>query len=165
MTNQNVNIENARLLFKNFSGEPGKFNPPGRRNFNVVIPHDIADQMASDGWNIKYLKARDDGDEDTAILQVRVSFDNYPPRIVLINSVGKTILTEENINLLDWADIANVDLTIRPYNWEMNGRTGVTAYLKSMWVTIREDAFEAKYADVMDSAQTGIMASGEELPF
>lgn len=166
MVNQNVNIENARLLFKNFSGEAGKFNPPGRRNFNVVIPHEAAAQMAEDGWNIKYLKARDDGDEDTAILQVRVSFAKYPPKIVLINSTGKTtILTEKNVILLDWADILNVDLTIRPYNWEMQGRSGVTAYLKSMWVTIREDAFEEKYADVMDSAQTAIMHGGKDVPF
>lgn len=163
MTNQNVSIENARLLFKNFAGEAGKFNPPGRRNFNVVIPPEFVKQMAEDGWNIRYLKARDEGDTDTAIMQVRVSFDNYPPRIVLINSSGKTTLTEENVSLLDWADIANVDLTIRPYNWNVNGKSGVTAYLKTMWVTIREDAFEAKYADVMDSAQTAIM--DQEVPF
>lgn len=160
MIKNNINIENARLLFKNFSGEAGKFNPAGRRNFNVVVPPEIAPQMAQDGWNIKYLAARDEGEPDTAILQVRVSFDNYPPRIVLINSRGKTTLTEENVGLLDWANIANVDLTIRPYNWEVQGRTGVTAYLNSMWVTIYEDAFEAKYADVMDSAQISIVEGG-----
>lgn len=149
----NINIEGARLLFRNFAGKEGKFNPAGRRTFNVVLPPDDADRMAQDGWNVKYLQPRDDGDEPTAMLQVRVSYDNYPPKIVLINSVGKTILKEDDLALLDWSPIRNVDLTIRPYNWEMRGQTGVTAYLKSMWVTIEEDEFERKYADVMDSGQ------------
>jgi hypothetical protein len=34
---------------------------------------------------------------------------------------------------------------VRPYAWDVNGKTGVKAYLKTLFVTIDEDALELKY--------------------
>ena len=152
MVNKNLVVENARIGFRNFSGKEGKFNPAGRRNFCVFLEKEMGEQLEKDGWNIRWLEPRDLTEDRQAYLQVAVSYDNIPPKIILVSSHGKTQLDESSVNLLDWAEITNVDLIIRPYNWNVNGKEGVKAYAKSMYVTIAEDNFENKYLDVPDSA-------------
>lgn len=157
MVENNIRIEGARIGFRNFSGEEGRFNPKGRRNFCVFLEEDIAKDMEKEGWNVKWLQPREEGDEPQAYLQVKVVFGKIPPKIVLVTGRGKTRLDEDTVNILDWAEIQNVDLIIRPYNWEVNGDTGVSAYIKTMYVTLREDEFESKYYDVPDSAASAMM--------
>ena len=165
---QPVVLEERRILFRNFSGEEGRFNAKGQRNFNVLLGDEEAEAMLKDGWNVKYLQPREEGDAPQPRLEVSVHFGKNPPRVILITSKGKTPLDESMVGILDWADIENVDMIIRPYMWEVNGRTGVKAYLKSIYVTIREDELELKYMDVPDSAVSAIIrneAEDEEAPF
>lgn len=152
MLNKELSIGNAKIRFRNFEGRETKFNPPGRRVFSVFLDDDVAEKLKDDGWNIKYLTPRDPEDPKQAYLEVFVSFKNFPPRIMLISSKNKTILDAGSVSMLDWADIENVDLIARPYNWEVNGKVGIKAYLKKMYVTLKEDEFEAKYMDTPDSA-------------
>lgn len=165
MVKNNINIENGRICFRNFAGKEGQFNPAGRRNFCVLLEKEIAERLESDGWNIRRLTPKDDSEEPQAYLSVAVSYDNIPPKIILISSKGKSVLNEDNINILDWAEIETVDLIIRPYNWTMHKGTkaeksGVKAYIKSMYVTIVEDEFEKKYRDAPDSAADSIGGCG-----
>lgn len=141
-------MEDARIVFRNFAGAEGMYNREGDRNFCVLLEDDLAEQMKEDGWNIKRLKPREDNETGTAYIQVSVGFKGRPPRMVMITSQGRVELSEQSVVLLDWADIDKVDLIIRPYNWNVNGRTGVKAYLKSIFVVIHEDYLELKYADV-----------------
>lgn len=157
----NVLMEGVRIIFRNFAGKEGMYNREGDRNFAVLLDDDVAERMAQDNWNIKWLKAREEGEPDQAYIQVSVNFKGRPPRVVMITSRGRTPLGEDNVEILDWADISNVDLIIRPYEWAVNGKSGIKAYLQSIFVTIEEDALELKYADLDDVRASGGKTDGE----
>ena len=155
-TTNNIAIEGARIGFRNFSGKEGKFNPAGRRNFCVFLEYDLAKALERDGWNVRWLQPRDDQEDEQGYLQVAVSFDNIPPKIIMITSNGQSVLDDESVSILDWAEIESVDLIIRPYQWEVSGKTGVKAYVKSAYIQIAEDEFEKKWANAPDSADNSM---------
>lgn len=147
-------MEDARIIFRNFSGKEGRYNREGDRNFAVLLDDKTADEMAEDGWNVKRLRPREDDEDDLtgqAYLQVSVGYRGRPPRIVMITSRGRNELGEDQVEILDWADIRKVDLIVRPYEWEVSGNSGIKAYLKTMFVTIEEDELELKYAEDVPS--------------
>jgi hypothetical protein len=164
---QPVVLEGRRIHFRNFAGAAGRYNNEGNRNFVVFLEEEEAKAMEADGWNIKWLQPRDEDDGPAPIVKVQVKWPREgskgrPPRVILITGNGKTQLDEGMVSLLDWADIENVDLIVRPWRWEINGNTGISAYLNSMYVTIREDELEKKYRDVPDSAAESIVRNTSE---
>lgn len=142
-------IEGAHLVFKNFSGNADKYNRAGNRSFAVVISErSLAGKLMEDGWNVRQFRPRDPDEEPDYYLPVAVSFDYYPPHIVVMSKKTRVELDEELVGNLDHMDIANVDLKIRPYSWEVNGKTGVKAYLKDMYVTLVDDPLAEKYSNI-----------------
>ena len=145
-----VLMEGVRIIFRNFAGKEGQYNREGDRNFAVLLDEKTAEAMDADGWNVKMLKPRSEEEDEAPApyLPVSVNFRGRPPRIVLITSRGRTNLDESQVEMLDWADITNVDLIVRPYEWTVNDKSGIKAYLQSLYVTIEEDPLEQKYNEL-----------------
>lgn len=152
-------VDGRNMRFRNFAGKAGKYNAEGDRNFCLLLNPEVAAEMAADGFNVKYLKPRDEEEDPVPYIQIKLKYYSRsgerlrPPKIVLLTKKGKTQLDEDSINTLDWAEIEKFDIAINPRPYDMNGRSGVSAYLKTLYVTIVEDEFEDRYLDVPDSAQ------------
>ena len=148
-------VVSGAIRFRNFAGKEGRYNKEGDRNFCILLNPDDADEMIHDGWNVRFLNPRDEGDEPVPYIQVKVGFGGKgrPPKVVMVTKRGKTQLDENSVNTLDWAEIEFADIAINPYHYTVNGKSGIKAYLKTMYVTIAEDEFEDQYYDVPDSAQ------------
>lgn len=143
-----LQIDDARIIYRNFSGTPSKFNREGDRNFAVVIPdQETADRLIADGWNIKIREPRDEDDIPFIFLPVKVKFNDRGPNAYLQTGNKMNRLDEESISCLDDVDIRSVDLDIRPYDWNVNGKTGRTAYLQSISVIQNIDRFAARFAE------------------
>ena len=144
-----LQIDDARIIFFFFFFRGDKFNRVFVRNFSLLIEDpDTADAMIKEGWNVRIKPARDEDEPPFMRLPIKVKFSDYGPNVYLITGDRRNELDEESIGCLDNIDIESVDMDIRPYDWEVNGKTGRTAYLQSMQVLQRIDRFAAKYADM-----------------
>ena len=143
-----LQIDDARIIFKNFEGRGDKFNREGDRNFSLLIEDEnTANALIKEGWNVKIKPGREEGDDPFMRLPVKVKFTDSGPNVYLVTGNRRNELDEESIGCLDNIEIESVDMDIRPYDWEVNGRTGRTAYLQSMEVVQRIDRFAARYSE------------------
>lgn len=141
-----IQVDDAQLIFKNFQGKKDQYNHNGDKSFCVILQPEDARIMQNDGWNVKWLEPREEGEAPTPYIQVFVKYDNFPPRITLISSAGQTTLNGDTVEVLDYTNMALVDLIFRAYDWEVGEKSGRKAYLQTMFVTVEEDALEQRYS-------------------
>lgn len=143
-----LQIDDCRIIYRNFEGRGDKFNREGDRNFAVIIPdEEMADALIKEGWNVKIKPPRDEDDSPFMYLPVKIKFNDRGPNAYLQTGDRMHRLEEDTINCLDRVDISSVDLDIRPYDWDVNGKTGRTAYLQSIKVVQEIDRFAAMYEE------------------
>lgn len=136
-----MQVNNARITFRNFAGRGDKYNKQGDRNFALVIPnHEIADKFVAEGFNVKVKPPRDEDDTDFIYLPVKVKFNGRGPNLWLQTNKA-TLLTEDTVGVVDNIDIDYVDMDIVPYDWENDMGSGRSAYLKGGCVYQTADRF------------------------
>jgi hypothetical protein len=155
---KNLTLEDVTIAFRNFEGKEDVYNRAGDRNFAILLEPELADKMLQDGWNVKYLKIREEGDVPQAYLQVAVSYKSRPPKIGMVTSKGMTFLGEAEVEMLDWVDIEMADVTLNPYEWVVNGKTGVKAYLQTLFVKIEEDYLQLKWTAIVEETKSQQLA-------
>lgn len=149
-----VEMDDVRIIFRNFRGEGSTFNREGDRNFAVVIPDELADELKNDvnrdgvGWNVKIRQPNSPEYDPYYYLPVKVKFSDYGPIIKLIVNGRQIDITKDTVGQLDRIDIERVDLDIRPYDDVINGRPFRAAYLQKMYITQKVDRFAERYADM-----------------
>lgn len=146
-----LQIDDARIIFRNFSGTPSKFNREGDRNFAVVIPDDeTANELLERGWHVVVKPPREEDEEPLRFLKVKVKFNDRGPSVYLRTNGKQNRLDEESVSVLDSIDIFSVDLDIRPYHWERDGDSGIAAYLHAICVTQEVDRFMERENDIYE---------------
>lgn len=149
-----LEIEDARITYRNFSGVGSKYNREGDRNFVVIIPsEEIKDELIAHGWTPKIKPPREAGDSPFMYLPVKIKFNSRGPAAYVESGKSVQRLTEDTIDMLDEIDIQSVDMDLRPYDWEVNGNEGRSAYLQAIRVIQNVDRFGAAYV------------AADELPF
>lgn len=162
LENGRLMFEDARIIWRNFSGENSQWEKD--RTFTVVLTKEEADILSEEGWNVGF-RQKDPEDDPLYFLKVKVGFDGKrPPKLIQLSSLSKrqTVITERSVKNWDWAEIVKVDFMVNPYHWEVNGKSGIKAYLHSMYMTIYEDELEARYS--FDDANSEPEAE-DDIPF
>ena len=141
-----LQIDNAHIIFRNFAGEASKYNREGDRNFALrIFDQGIADKLLDLGWNVKIKPPREEGEDPFMYLPVKIKFNDYGPKVYLKSGSNRVTLDEESISCLDNIEIENANLDIRPYDWDVNGKQGRTAYLQGGLITQKVDRFSEDF--------------------
>jgi len=142
MDDGTVQVDDAKIRFKNFEGRPTKFNPKGGvRSFLWVIEdEEVADELKDMGFTGVKEYRNNDGDIVWQ-LDIKIRFNDKGPIIYMASRGKKIRLREEDdkaLAKLDEVYISRFDFDFAPHGYD--GRDGhtQTAYLRSAKATLFE---------------------------
>jgi len=172
MARNMLEIENAIIIFKNFSGREKTIikggrqvivNEAGKMNFNVVLDPtksniywngdvvtnpDFGQELAELGFNIIIKAPRNEEDTTEYRLPVSLGYNGgISPELYLVTDHKKVLMDADSVACLDNADIIKADLVInngRPYEAK-DGKMMVKAWCNKGYFTIAQDRFSANY--------------------
>lgn len=147
-----LEIEDANIKWpwSHFAGEKDTFNEAGDHNFTVILPEDVALDLMQipDGWAIKKLEPREEGDAPEYVLKIKISYKYEQPAVYILKGNRRFRADETDLADIKRSTCERIDVIASPSRWvRPNGDTGVTAYVREMYVQIRESRFAEMYAD------------------
>ena len=152
-----ITVREAEVRYLNFEGRATMYKEAGNRSFQLILPEDVADDMAKQGWNVKMTNPRRDATDEEResfeprpYIEVAVSYkyDEMAPKVVLVTDSVQTLLNADTAFLVDQADIIRFDCVINASRWEVGSKSGIKAYLKKAYITIQEDDLDSEYSHI-----------------
>lgn len=148
-----LQFDDVEIIWPNFSGKPDKYNRDGKRSFNIIIPDEETKQaLEAEGWSVKTRAANDEYEDPLYYMPVKILYHDedlahLDPQVLLVTGGRTNELDEETIGMLDHISILEIPhMDISPYDWEVNGKTGRSAYLKKVVVVQEDDRYSAYLA-------------------
>lgn len=146
-------LKGARILFPNFSGEEQDYNQAGKRNFRLVLPVDMAEELKSRGVFVRDRPDRDNPDESIYLVKVGI----YPDADIRLKFGGK--LHPLSVNDFDVVDsefrkghVINGNLDVE-FHVSRNTRVMTDnryARVDTMIIPIRKSRLLDDYEDAID---------------
>lgn len=137
--------------WSHFSGLRDEFHEDGEYDFTITLPEDTAIELRDLGWtSVKPNEPREEGDPIEWTMQIKLSDRFDLPAVYFIKGNRRIRMK----NMRELADIRRgtckkLSVVITPSPWSRpDGKSGVTAYAKEMWVEVNESRFSAAYADL-----------------
>lgn len=170
-------IRDTNFKFKtNFAGDPEKDNfGSTARKANILLPQDVADEMAEMGIEVKQTKPSKDATPQQIaefvpqlFVPIKAKYrnkfgkeipDRYKPVVYLIcGEEEPRRLTEETIGIIDEIAVANVKVSLNPYYDEMNRRWSLSIVTMYVEQDLKRDPFANDYSRRRDE-------DDDEVPF
>ncbi len=147
--NDLVQLNDCHIIFRNFAGAPSTYNRAGDRNFAVVIDNEEAKELLVErGFNVRIKPPREAGDSPFMYLPIKLSYSNgRGPYLYLECNSNRVLLDENSVSCLDQVDIQECFFDVRAFDWEMNGRTGTSAWLNAGLLIQRADRFAQDFRE------------------
>lgn len=144
-------VEDARIMYPNFSGREKQYNKAGDKNFVLAFTEGellesglTIDELTAEGWNVKPSKRNNEYDSPEYTLAVSISNEYFPMVQMHNGKVGKR-LDEKSIAMLDAIEIETLDVIMSPYRWEVSGNSGIKAYVYQLFVMMCKSPFAGRW--------------------
>lgn len=167
-----IEIAGAQIKYTNFSGKGSRYNAEGKRNFELILPEEVALDLYDYGWRIRKNgyderlgKKRTGGvdenlDEPEYRLKVNVNLESPNPPKIFKKTTKHLVPCNKlyEIASLDNSDISDAFIEINGYDSKHEGK--YSGYLKTIVATVGSGMFEELFGDMPIAGQ-----DEEELPF
>lgn len=147
---EDLEVDNAQIkwAWSHFDGRADGFNDEGDHNFQLIIPDEkTARELQDIGWAVREVDGYEEGDPPQYLLRCKISYKYSQPKIYLIKNNRKLRADERDLADIRRDTCERIDLILTPSRWVNGARTGVTAYVKELYATVKESRFAERYSD------------------
>lgn len=168
---------------RNFSGQEGRYNSKGSRNFVLAIDPDFAQVLVQKGFRVNvntYTPKTDEPPETRYFIKVNVRLDPpgniQPPIVELLNQTSRNVLwPPENgdrnadgsaVGTLDYAELDHMRVSISKHRCEdrATGEIYYNGYLKHIKFWSRIDEMDDGYYDAIPPQYPPVPLDDEGYP-